>query len=54
MVRVLSTKAEMARAAADHAAGSLRALLSRQRTVRLLAATGASQIDVILRHAVVC
>ncbi len=49
MVRILSTKAEMAEAAAGYAARSLRALLSRQGRVRLLAATGASQIDFLDR-----
>ena len=35
----------MASAAANHAAGSLRGLLGKQDTVRLLAATGASQLE---------
>ncbi len=45
MVRIFPAKKEMAQAAAEHAAESLRALLQKQDTVRLLAATGASQIE---------
>ena len=45
MVKILPSKAEMAQAAARHAGDSLRALLAAKETVRLLAATGASQID---------
>ncbi len=44
MVRILKTSDELAQSAAHHAADSLRALLERQSTARLLAATGASQI----------
>jgi glucosamine-6-phosphate deaminase len=45
MVRIFPTKHDLATAAADHAAESLRVLLRQQDTVRLLAATGASQIE---------
>jgi glucosamine-6-phosphate deaminase len=45
MVKILPSKAEMAQAAARHAADSLRALLAAKQTVRLLAATGASQVE---------
>lgn len=45
MVRIFSTKQELSEAAAVHAANSLAASLLRQPTVRLLAATGTSQID---------
>jgi glucosamine-6-phosphate deaminase len=45
MVKILPSKAEMAQAAARHAADSLRALLAAKQTVRLLAATGASQFE---------
>ena len=45
MVKTLPSKLEMARAAAQHAAASLRALLSAKPAVRLLAATGASQFE---------
>ncbi|MDQ2711072.1 MAG: glucosamine-6-phosphate deaminase [Acidobacteriota bacterium] len=44
MVRILQTSDELAQSAAHHAAESLRALLERQGSVRLLAATGASQL----------
>ena len=49
MVRILPTKLEMAEAAARHAAESLRILLSKRPRVRLLAATGASQIEFLER-----
>ena len=45
MVKTLLSKAEMARAAAYHAADSLRTLLAAKQSVRLLAATGASQFE---------
>ncbi len=45
MVRIFPGKAEMASAAAEHASNSLRDLLRKQDIVRLLAATGASQIE---------
>jgi glucosamine-6-phosphate deaminase len=45
MVKILPSKAEMAQAAARHAADSLRTLLAAKDTVRLLAATGASQLE---------
>jgi glucosamine-6-phosphate deaminase len=45
MVKILPSKAEMARAAANHAADSLRMLLAAKESVRLLAATGASQFE---------
>jgi glucosamine-6-phosphate deaminase len=44
-IRIFPTKHEMARAAAQHAAHSLRRLLQQQPIVRLLAATGTSQIE---------
>src|SRR5690242_4601143 len=49
MTRIFRTKDEMASAAADHAAGSLQQLLETQGTVRLLAATGASQLEFLAR-----
>jgi glucosamine-6-phosphate deaminase len=49
MVRIFQTKDEMASAAANHAADSLRRLLEKQDTVRLLAATGASQFEFLER-----
>jgi glucosamine-6-phosphate deaminase len=49
MVKILPSKAEMAQAAARHAADSLRALLATKQTVRLLAATGASQFELLER-----
>jgi glucosamine-6-phosphate deaminase len=49
MIRVFSTPAEMGGAAAEHAAQSLQALLNKQDHVRLLAATGASQIEFLDR-----
>lgn len=49
MIRILQTKDEMASAAANHAAGSLQRLLEKQNTVRLLAATGASQLEFLNR-----
>lgn len=45
MIRVFTDKAGLARAAATHAGRSLRQLLGENNTVRLLAATGASQLD---------
>ncbi len=45
MIRVYADKGQMARAAAEHAGDSLRALLRDFETVRLLAATGASQLE---------
>jgi glucosamine-6-phosphate deaminase len=49
MVRIFQTKDEMASAAANHAADSLQRLLKQQDTVRLLAATGASQLEFLER-----
>jgi len=49
MVKILPSKAEMAQAAARHAADSLRALLPTKETIRLLAATGASQLEFLER-----
>ncbi|MGI8961484.1 MAG: glucosamine-6-phosphate deaminase [Bryobacteraceae bacterium] len=49
MVRIFQTKDEVASASANHAADSLRRLLEKQDTVRLLAATGASQLE-FLEH----
>jgi glucosamine-6-phosphate deaminase len=49
MIRIFRTKDEMASAAANHAAGSLQRLLETQGTVRLLAATGASQLEFLGR-----
>jgi len=49
MVKILASKAEMAQAAARHAAESLRALLAAKQAVRLLAATGASQVEFLER-----
>lgn len=45
MVRIFPAKQDLAVAAADHAAESLRTLLCQQDTVGFLAATGASQIE---------
>jgi len=45
MVKILPSKAEMAQAAARQAGNSLRRLLAGKDTVRLLAATGASQFE---------
>jgi glucosamine-6-phosphate deaminase len=45
MTRIFTFKAGMARGAAAHAARSLRGLLGESGSVRLLAATGASQLD---------
>jgi glucosamine-6-phosphate deaminase len=45
MVRVFSDKAEMAKAAALHAAEAVKNLLAVNAEIRLLAATGASQLD---------
>jgi glucosamine-6-phosphate deaminase len=45
MTQISPTKNEMASAAAQHAIASLRRLLENQDTVRLLAATGASQLE---------
>lgn len=49
MIQIYPTKRELADAAAQHAANSLGALLRKQENVRLLAATGASQIDFLER-----
>lgn len=49
LLRVFASKEEMAGAAARHAAGCLRQLLQARETVRLLAATGASQIEFLDR-----
>lgn len=49
MIKMFSTKQEMALAAAEHATESLGMLLREQETVRLLAATGASQIEFLNR-----
>jgi glucosamine-6-phosphate deaminase len=49
MVQISRTKNEMATAAAAHAIASLRRLLEKQDTVRLLAATGASQLEFLER-----
>jgi glucosamine-6-phosphate deaminase len=51
MVEIFPTKAEMAAAAANLAAERLRDLLSKQTQVRLLAATGASQLEFLDRLA---
>lgn len=51
MVRIFPTKQELAAAAAAHAGDSLRHLLGKQETVRVLAATGASQLDFLDRLA---
>ncbi len=45
MVRIFLSKQELAAAAAAHASDSLRQLFERQERVRVLAATGASQLD---------
>ncbi len=45
MVKILPSKSEMAQCAARHAADSLRELLAAKQSVRLLAATGASQFE---------
>ncbi len=44
-VKIFHTKAELSKAAAEHAAASLRQLLGEKHTVRLIAATGASQFE---------
>jgi len=44
-IRVLESKQSVGRAAADHAATSLRSALSKSSTARLVAATGASQFQ---------
>lgn len=49
MVKIYKTKHDLADAAAEHARNSLRVLLEKQADVRLLAATGASQIDFLER-----
>ncbi len=49
MVKILPSKAEMAQAAAHHAANSLRELLAAKSNARLLAATGASQFEFLER-----
>jgi glucosamine-6-phosphate deaminase len=51
MVEIFATKTEMALAAATLAAERLRALLAKQSQVRLLAATGASQLEFLDRLA---
>src|ERR1700756_4811638 len=45
MIYILPDKAELARAAAASAGQSIRSLLSRMTTVRMLAATGTSQLN---------
>ncbi|MGA8026127.1 MAG: glucosamine-6-phosphate deaminase [Bryobacteraceae bacterium] len=49
MIRILPSKHELAVAAAGQAHDSLRRLLEKQNSVRLLAATGASQIEFLER-----
>jgi glucosamine-6-phosphate deaminase len=49
MVQIFPTKAELATAAANFAAERLRDLLAKQSQVRLLAATGASQLEFLDR-----
>ena len=51
MVKIFPSSQELACAASAHAANSLRALLQHQNSVRLLAATGASQIEFLDRLA---
>lgn len=48
-IRVFRTPSELAAAAADHAATVLRRLLDTRETVRILAATGASQMEFLSR-----
>ena len=48
-IRVIATVDELERTAADHAASTLRQRLSCQRSVRLIAATGSSQIGFLER-----
>ncbi|HZS57192.1 MAG TPA: glucosamine-6-phosphate deaminase [Bryobacteraceae bacterium] len=45
MIRIFTSSADLARAAAVHAAHTLRRLFEKATRVRLLAATGASQLD---------
>ncbi len=49
MVQIFRSKQEMATAAANHAINSLHQLLKTEDTVRLLAATGASQLEFLER-----
>jgi glucosamine-6-phosphate deaminase len=44
-IKILQDKSSLSRAAAEHAANSLRSLLAEKTTVRLVAATGASQLE---------
>jgi len=44
-IKILRDKTSLSRAAAEHAANSLRSLLEEKTTVRLVAATGASQLE---------
>jgi len=44
-IKVLADKESLGRAAADHAAGSLRRLIHNQGSARIIAATGASQFE---------
>ncbi len=44
-IRILPSKAEMARVAADHAAAALREAIARRGAARAIAATGASQFE---------
>lgn len=48
-IRVFERKSELSQAAADHAAKTLRRLLAEKDVVRLIAATGASQIEFLER-----
>ncbi len=49
MIRILENKEKLALTAAAHAAHSVRRLLEKQERVRVLAATGASQLDFLDR-----
>jgi len=44
-IKILRDKSSLSRAAAEHAANSLRSLLGEETAVRLVAATGASQLE---------
>jgi glucosamine-6-phosphate deaminase len=44
-IKILGDKGSLSRAAAEHAANSLRSVLREKTTVRLVAATGASQLE---------
>jgi glucosamine-6-phosphate deaminase len=44
-IKILSDKTSLSRAAAEHASNSLRSLLAEKTAVRLVAATGASQLE---------